>query len=374
MYSVSFVCPASRANRQGLVKIQLWLNVNGVRKTAQLDLAVNPAIFQKQLSSKRANNINTYCNNVRNEINTIYVTYPNYTAQQIIDVYKGKNIEQPNTLSTVSAEFVSVMRNRIGVQFGEDVYKKYVLATKRFVEWIGGKITVDNINSSMVSNYECYLRTEKKYDINTVANYLKRLKYFLNWCIENEYITSNPFRGIKIKKVVREVQYLTTEELDKLVQKEFCTDRLNKVRDLFLFACNTGLAFADMNGICRDDILTHNGLYYIRKNRQKTGVKYTVILNPTAMGILEKYNYELPLISNQKYNAYLKEIGDVCGVHKPLHSHIARHTFATISLSRGYSVSAVKEFLGHSNINQTIHYAKMMDDSLFKQFTKIEGV
>lgn len=373
MYSVTFSCPASRANKQGVSKIQLWLNVGGVRKTAILDLSTNPNTFTKDLNSKRANAVNTYCNTIRNTINTIFATNPTYTANEILECFKGGTTSKVvnTSIATIVKKFLKIQAGRVDVDFTIRTYNKYRLTLERFTEFVDSEANITSVSNSDVICFGNHL--SKTFDVNTVAGYMKRLKTFLSWCVDNQYIHTNPFRQYKIKQVTREVEYLTAEEVEKIANKDFGIDRLNKVRDLFVFACNTGLAFADLSNLSAEDISECNGVTYIKKERMKTGVKYTTILNKTAMAILVKYNYALPLLSNQRYNSYLKEIADVCGITKPLHTHIARHTFATMAISKGYNIMTVKTMCGHSQIQQTQHYAKLLDSSLFDEFTKIEG-
>lgn len=373
MYSVTFSCPASRANKQGVSKIQMWLNVGGVRKTIVLDLSTNPNTFNKELNSKRANAVNTYCNNIRNTINTIFATNPHYTASEILECFKGGTTSKVvnNTIGAVVKKFLKIQSGRVDVDFTIKTYNKYRLTLERFLEFIDPEASISTVTNSDVICFNNYL--SKTFDTNTVAGYLKRFKTFLSWCVDNQLIPTNPFRQFKIKQVVREVEYLTAEEVERIANKDFGVDRLNKVRDLFVFACNTGLAFCDLSNLSAEDIAEFNGVAYIKKERMKTGVKFTTILNATAMAILTKYHYSLPLLSNQRYNSYLKEIADICNIGKPLHTHIARHTFATMALSKGYNIMTVKTMCGHSNVAQTQHYAKLIDSSLFEEYTKIEG-
>lgn len=138
----------------------------------------------------------------------------------------------------------------------------------------------------------------------------------------------------------------------------------------FVFACYTALAYSDLASISIDDIKVQNGVHFIQKNRIKTGVQYTIPLNDIAMEILKRYNYQLPVLTNQRYNSYLKEIADICGIEKKLTSHLARHTAATLMLNSGISIDVVAKILGHRNTAMTAHYAKMLDKTII--LTKID--
>jgi len=128
-----------------------------------------------------------------------------------------------------------------------------------------------------------------------------------------------------------------------------------------------------MANLTKDDFNVNNkGQIYVKKTRQKTGVRYLVVLLDNAKRIAEKYDYSLPVLSNQRYNSYLKEIKDLCHISKPLHTHIGRHTAATYLLNKGIPIETVAKILGHSDIRQTQHYAKLLDDSVFREFKKLE--
>ena len=156
-----------------------------------------------------------------------------------------------------------------------------------------------------------------------------------------------------------------------LENKSFSTDRLNKVRDCFLFQAYTGLSYSDMAGLTKDDFIACDKGMYLHKARVKTKVNYTVFLLPKAIALLEKYDWKLPVLSNQKYNSYLGEIKDIIGISKPLHSHIARHTAATQFLNNGLSIDVVAKILGHTNTNMTKHYAKLLDTTVLNEMAKL---
>jgi site-specific recombinase XerD len=166
--------------------------------------------------------------------------------------------------------------------------------------------------------------------------------------------------------------FLSQDEIETMFNKQFATDRLNLVKDIFLFSCFTGLAYADVKKLKRNNIgLGVDGERWIFINRTKTDTRSNIPLLPISAAIIEKYrnhpqavNEErvLPILSNQKMNSYLKEIADLCGIHKELTFHIARHTFATtVTLTNGVPIESVSKMLGHKNLHTTQHYAKILD-------------
>ena len=185
-------------------------------------------------------------------------------------------------------------------------------------------------------------------------------------------LDKNPFVNYKAKVKEVERAYLVQEEIQAIVDKEFATERLNQVKDIFLFSCFTGLAYIDVKQLTRSNIgLGIDGGKWIFTNRQKTDTRSNISLLPIAEEILDKYKQHpqclnegklLPVLSNQKMNSYLKEIADLCEINKELTFHIARHTFATtVTLTNGVPIESVSKMLGHKNLRTTQHYGKILD-------------
>jgi site-specific recombinase XerD len=162
------------------------------------------------------------------------------------------------------------------------------------------------------------------------------LKKIIRIAMANDWIKKDPFYGIRFKFEETNIGFLTQEELEELIHKEFSVQRLEQVRDIFVFCCFSGLAFADVQLLTPNHLLKgNNGALWIRKNRQKTGNMCNIPVLSVAQRLIDKYRNHpdcvrkgvlLPVISNQKMNAYLKEIADLCGINKKLCTHTARHT------------------------------------------------
>ncbi len=172
------------------------------------------------------------------------------------------------------------------------------------------------------------------------------------------------------KEVIPE--FLTEHEIQKIAEKKFASERINQVRDIFLFCCYTGLAFVNVKKLKASEIqIGIDNNKWIFTNRQKTNTPSRIPLLPFALEILKQYKGHtacinsdrvLPVLSNQKYNEYLKEIANLCGIKKDLTIHTARHTFATtVTLGNGVPMESVSKMLGHKNLRTTQHYAKVLD-------------
>jgi integrase len=190
--------------------------------------------------------------------------------------------------------------------------------------------------------------------------------------LANDWLEKNPFANYKAK--VKEVErvYLTDDEIQTIIEKDLKNDRLSLVRDIFLFSCFTGLAYIDVKNLTKSHIsLGIDGEKWIFTHRQKTESASKIPILPVTQIIIDKYENHpqangndrlLPILSNQKMNAYLKEIAGVCEIDKELTFHIARHTFATtVTLTNGVPIESVSKMLGHKNLRTTQHYAKVLD-------------
>lgn len=199
-----------------------------------------------------------------------------------------------------------------------------------------------------ISDFEYYLKVTRKCCNNTSTKYLKNFKKITRIAISNGWLKSDPFANVKFHLDDVDLDFLDAPELNTLLNKDFKVERIQQVRDAYLFCCFTGLAFVDVKSLCSEDIEEKDGKLWINKRRQKTKNWCRVpLLTPAAM-ILNKYKDHplcklsgklLPVITNQRMNSYLKEIADIAGIDKNLSTHSARHTFATtVTLSNQISM------------------------------------
>jgi site-specific recombinase XerD len=244
-------------------------------------------------------------------------------------------------------------------------------------------INLNEIDAEFVRDFEMYLKTERGCQQNTVIRYMKCFKKIINLAIANEWMTRNPFAGIKFqaKEVIKEI--LTKEEIERIMAKDFEMEHLEYVRDVFTFCIFTGLAYIDVNNLREEHLTTdNNGDLWIRKAREKTENMCNIPLLKIPQAILEKYKDHpirektgalLPVTSNQKMNSYLKEIATRCNIKKTLTTHTARYTYASVvCLANGVSMENVAKMLGHSDIRMTQHYAKVMDSSIKRDMAGID--
>jgi site-specific recombinase XerD len=255
-----------------------------------------------------------------------------------------------------------------------DLFERTLLHVERFIEWKYQfpDLDIRKLDYDFISQFSFWLKSERKCQHNTTIKYLTYFKKIVLLCVKRRWLTQDPFSEFSLAKRYTERPYLTENELEAIARKVFPTDRLSIVRDVFLFSCYTGLAYADVQKLKRSEIVVgFDGEKWIDTTRQKTDSISKIPLLPVSQSIITKYDDHpvclvkgtvLPTLSNQKMNAYLKEIADICGINKNLTFHIARHTFATtVTLSNGVPIESVSKMLGHKNLKQTQHYAKILD-------------
>lgn len=203
---------------------------------------------------------------------------------------------------------------------------------------------------------------------SSVHGYHKRLKPYIIEAIQFEKLETNPYDNMRIPRGKSEgIKFLTEEERDRIEALELY-GMTEKVRDMFIFSCYTGLAYSDLVKIKRSDVFKQGDDLCIRDKRVKTGQPYTIVLLPKAAAILRKYDYNLNLMSNQKCNDQLKIIANMAHIHLNLTMHVGRHTFATWALTKGVDISTVSKMLAHSSVAMTEKYAQVLQTSVIKGY------
>lgn len=277
----------------------------------------------------------------------------------------------------------------VGQDFAPGTLERYKTSLKHTQEFLIWKyktsdIDITKIDHAFIMDYDFWLRSVRKCANNTAVKYIKNFKKIIRLCMANGWLSKDPFLSYKAKLKVVERPYLTKEEIQTIYEKEFASDRLIQVRDIFLFSCYTGLAYVDVKKLTKSNVnIGIDGDQWIFTHRQKTDTSTRVPLLPLAQELILKYeghpecinsNVLFPVLSNQKMNSYLKEIVNVCGINKELTFHIARHTFATtVTLSNGVPIESVSKMLGHTNIKTTQHYAKILDKKVSDDMAVLKG-
>lgn len=371
--TLSFVCRASKARKDGKSPIELSIIINGIRSIIALDRKIPYNKFNPKTQTVRGDKeINEYLDVIRRKcftIETELIKIDKLDIDTFIHSFKYGVPEKQDTLLKVYDKHNELYRQNVEVGKTKDTaYYKYIRNRERLAEYLLslGKedIKLKDITPSFVENFQNYCLKTLKH--NTTNKELKKLKRILEFAVKERYIDVNPFR-LTLREEKIEYDVLSKDDIDFLLKFDIREDRLNKVRDCFVFQCYTGLAYSDMAQLTKDDITDD----VIIKRRQKTDIQYVVPLLPVAKNILEKYDYQLPIISNQKYNQWLKFLGEITGIGKSLHSHLARHSFACLLLNSGVDMKTISRTLGHSSMKTTERvYAEMSNDTVVDNIRK----
>ena len=394
--SVLFIIKKAKLLKNGEAPICMRITVNKRVAEIMIKRSIPVDLWnQKKECSKGkdrvATELNHYINTVRAKVLQIHreleIDNKPITADTIKDCFYGRDKVQRSLLE-VYAEHNEKCRALIGKEYTESTVTKFDTSINRLKEYIRScyhrdDIMLAELDGQFIRNFDFWLKTEKHCQNNSALKHLKNLKKVVRIALANDWIKKDPFYGIHFKQEEINVEFLSREELDILMNKEFAIKRLEQVRDIFVFCCFTALAFVDVQQLSREHLIKdNNGALWIRKARQKTNQMCNIPVLSIPQRILRKYedNAEcikkgvlLPVISNQRMNAYLKEIADLCGITKRLTTHVARHTAATVVfLANDVSMENVSKILGHSNIRMTQHYAKVLDSSIMRDMFNVE--
>ncbi len=383
--SILFYLRRSKVPENEKAPIYMRITVNGRR----VDLATHQFIEAERWDSQHgcikgtkedARTINTSLDNKRSHVLKIFTqletTGKTITAEIIRNHFLGKMINR-HSLVEVFKLYNKQLAAKVGQGYAKGTLTKYTATCNKVEGFIRfqfkrSDVFLDELDYQFITNYDLYLRSELSNVQNTVSKSISFLKKIIHYSIYNGWLDKDPFTSFRCPYKDPERDFLTEDELDKMQNKEIEINRLSIVRDMYVFSCFTGLPFSDIEKMTPGDIsIGIDGGKWIVYNRTKTGNRAPIPLLPIPLGIIEKYkNYQvnvskgrlLPVYSNQKINAYLKELADICKIDKELTFHTARHTFATtVTLTNGVPIETVSKMLGHTSIKTTQIYSKVVD-------------
>lgn len=379
---------STKANSAGHLPIYIRLTVDGKRFEFSTKKFIDKSKWSSELSrmkgnSEEARTINDYLDIMKSKIINIQMELLHKNETLTIENFKSRitgTHQKERMLIPIYQDHNNKIESLIGNGYAYGTLERFKISLKHIQEFINWKfntndIPISKIDHAFVSDFDFYLRNEKKFNNNTAVKYVRNFRKIIKICVNNDWLDKNPCNRYDGKMKEVEKVFLTEIELLKIYNKTFATERLNLVKDIFIFSCYTGLAYIDIKSLSKNHItIGIDGDKWIFKNRQKTETKSKIPILPIAEEILKKYENHpkclnektaLPILTNQKMNAYLKEIGDLCDIPKEITFHMARHTFATtVTLSNGVPIETVSKMLGHKNIQITQHYAKILDKKI----------
>ena len=383
--TLHFYAKSTKANANGLLPIYVRLTVDGKRLEFSTKKFVEKIKWSNELSkmkgtTEEARSINSYLDLMKAKVLEAQMELLHRNEGLTIENFKRKILgteERQRMLVPIFQDHNNKIKELVGKEYALGTLERYTTSLKHTIEFMQWKynvsdIDITKIDHAFITDYEFWLRSVRNCANNTAVKYIKNFNKIIKICLANDWLDKNPFANYKSK--VKEVErvYLTEAEIQSIIEKDFKTERLSLVRDIFLFSCFTGLAYIDVKNLTKSHIsFGIDGEKWIFTHRQKTESASKIPILPVTQMIIDKYENHpqcinedklLPILSNQKMNAYLKEIAGVCEIEKELTFHIARHTFATtVTLTNGVSIESVSKMLGHKNLRTTQHYAKVLD-------------
>lgn len=385
-FGLTFYINRTRERKNGECPVMLRINLNGDRLALQVQRFIKPEDWDQNRyvmkgRTEQARVFNNYLEAVRLKAHKKYNELLSYTddvtPQMLRDAILGVNTAKTRQIIDIWEGHVSDLKKLIGKENSYATYQKYNTAKNHFQSFLQNKyqlndVSIKAVDYQMIQQYSIYLKTEKGCSFNTATKFLQNLKTITSISIRSGWLVKDPFNGISLTLKEVDRPYLTFEELERLIEFNSVFDRLNRVRDFFVFSCYTGLAYIDVKKLKRAEIEGNDEMgFWIRTRRQKTGGRANIPLLDIPMSIIRNYcqlelldaeEPILPILSNQKMNAYLKELADLCNIQKQLSYHVARHTFATtVTMMNGVPIETVSKMLGHKNIHSTQHYARIVD-------------
>lgn len=397
-FGVHFILRMNK-EKNGIAPIYVRISVNGARIEMSLKKKIKVSDWHPSRGMAKNSNadlkiLNGFLEQVRGILAGHYqemvMAKKLITPQVIKNMYLGIK-EQENTLQSLM-EYHNVHMKEV-LAYG--TIKNYYTTVKYLKEFLlkqfkKSDIYLSELDYQFITQFEYFLRTYEPVDHhkgmsnNGVMKHLERFRKMVRLGVKLGWLDKDPFELFKLKMHKVERGFLTGEELSKIEKKDFSVERIQYVKDLFVFACYTGMAYIDVMQLTPNNIVKgSDGNRWIDTEREKTQTPVKVPILPKAADIIEKYKDDpraisqgalFPVISNQKLNSYLKEVADLCGIKKHLTFHLARHTFATsVTLSNGVPIETVSKMLGHTTIRTTQIYAKVVEQKVSQDMANLRN-
>ena len=358
IFRTAFYLRSNYVNKDGKVPVMLRIYLNNERLSLG---STGIAILRSQWDGKKervkgrsteALSINLELDNIQNGLQNIF---------------RRMELGDYLSLERIKMEFLG-KKEDIGTIM--ELFDRHITAFLKS-KYSRTDLKLSELTYIVLHDFDLYLRTKVGQAPNTATKTLKTFKTITLFGGKLGILHHDPFVNLRFHMEPVDRGFLTDEEILRVANKDLGIQRLELVRDIFIFSCFTGLAYIDVSNLTPDHIVTMDDKQWIMTKRQKTSVETNVLLLDIPRAIIAKYSHKtyrdgklFPVLTNQKTNSYLKEIADLCGIKKKLTFHLARHTFATMSLSKGVPIESVSKMLGHTNIRTTQIYARITNKKI----------
>ena len=384
IFRVVFYLRSNYVNKEGKTSVMLRIYLNNERLSlGSTGISVKSSQWDKEKErikgrTTEALNTNLQLDNIASGLQSIFRRIEMsdvVSLERIKSEFLGKK-EEIDTLMQLFEKHNGDVAKQVGVSVGKATLQKYNVCKRHFSEFLEKQykrsdLKLTELTYVVIREFDLYLRTEVGQNANTATKTMKTFKTITLLGQKMGVLLHDPFMNHRFHIEPVNRGFLTDEEILLIANKDLGISRLELVRDIFIFSCFTGLAYIDVTNLTPDHIVTLGDKQWIMTQRQKTSVETNVLLLDIPKAIIAKYGGKtyrngklFPMLTNQKTNSYLKEIADICGIKKNLTFHLARHTFATMSLSKGVPMESVSKMLGHTNIRTTQIYARITNKKI----------
>lgn len=392
--SILFVISTSRKRKDGRASLMCRLTYAKVRKIFATGQFVNPDYWNSKQQKVKPpepdrNTINTQLSLIKSKLNKAFlllqIKEETITVEDIYSLYKGKKLVKEHNVIEYFERYLNRLKTLIGIDLKQVTWNKFNYVkndVQSFIKWKfkTKDFPLGKLELQFLNDFEYYLKVVKKQKQITINKVIQRFRKPIKVAVSEGYLDNDPFMLYKTKQVIKEVVFLSPEELEKFETHVFSQSRLNLIKNLFIFSCYTGLPYNELLNLKNNNIIKgFDGNLWIKMKREKTAKELSIPLLPKAESILNSYQNEndaiFPRISNQKYNSYLKEIAGIIGIQKNLTTHMARRTFAsTVLLYNDVPMEIVSELLGHSSMKITQDsYGKVVQKKISVEMNRLKG-
>lgn len=396
IFRVVFYLRSNYVNKEGKTSVMLRIYLNNERLSlGSTGIAITASQWDKDKERIKgrttdALSTNLQLDNIAGGLQAIFRKIEmsdDLSLERIKSEFLGKK-DEIDTLMQLFEKHNTDISKQVGIFVSKATLQKYNVCKRHFSDFLDKQykrndLKLTELTYLVIREFDLYLRTVVGQNSNTATKTMKTFKTITLLGQKMGVLLHDPFMNHRFHLEPVNRGFLTDEEILLIANKEIGIPRLELVRDIFIFSCFTGLAYIDVSNLTPDHIVTLGAKQWIMTQRQKTSVETNILLLDIPKAIIDKYcdnpaypkreNKLFPILSNQKMNAYLKEIADLCGIKKNLTFHLARHTFATMSLSKGVPMESVSKMLGHTNIKTTQIYARITNKKIEHDMEELAG-
>lgn len=394
IFRVVFYLRSNYVNKEGKTSVMLRIYLNNERLSlGSTGIAITASQWDKDKERIKgrttdALSTNLQLDNIASGLQAIFRKIEmsdELSLERIKSEFLGKK-DEIDTFMQLFEKHNTDISKQVGISVSKATLQKYNVCKRHFSDFLDKQykrndLKLTELTYLVIREFDLYLRTVVGQNSNTATKTMKTFKTITLLGQKMGVLLHDPFMNHRFHLEPVNRGFLTDEEILLIANKEIGIPRLELVRDIFIFSCFTGLAYIDVSNLTPDHIITLGDKQWIMTQRQKTSVETNILLLDIPKAIIDKYNPAypkrenklFPILSNQKMNAYLKEIADLCGIKKNLTFHLARHTFATMSLSKGVPMESVSKMLGHTNIKTTQIYARITNKKIEHDMEELAG-